>query len=90
MINISLIYSTLNIFSTRDALSNSDMTSCLLDHLQLVDVNENPTQGLKVICLSSVLPCYETLMYLCKIMLSSRISSLTTAAEQTAVAMLNG
>ena len=76
--------------SNRAALSNSEVTSCLLDQLQLVDVNKNPTQGLKVVCLSSVIPCFETLTFLCKIMVSSCISSLTTVAEQTAVTMLNG
>lgn len=76
--------------SIRAALSSSDVTSCLLEQLKLVDVNKNPTQGLKVICLSSVVPCYETLTCLCKIMVSSQISSLISVAERTAVAMLNG
>lgn len=56
----------------------------------MVDVNKDPTQGLKVVSLSRVVPSFETLTFLCKIMVSSRISSLTTIAERTAIAMLNG
>ena len=56
----------------------------------MVDVNKNPTQGLKVVSLSCVIPSFETLTCLCKIMVSSCISSLTTVAERTAIAMLNG
>ena len=78
------------LFPIRAALSSSEVTSCLLEHLQLVDVNKNPTQGLKVICLSNVVPCFETLTCLCEIMISSHISSLVSVAERTAFAMLNG
>ena len=56
----------------------------------MVDVNKDPAQGLKVVSLSRVVPSFETLTFLCKIMISSRISSLTTVAERTAIAMLNG
>ena len=56
----------------------------------MVDVNKNPTQGLKVVCLSRVIPSFETLKCLCKIIVSSCISSLTHVAERTAVAMLSG
>ena len=77
-------------FYTRAALSVPEITSCLLEHLQMVDVNKNPTQGLKVVCLSHIIPSFETLTYLCKIMISSCISSLTTVAERIAIAMLTG
>lgn len=78
------------LFCIRAALSVPEVWSCLWEHLQMVDVNKDPTQGLKVVSLSRVVPSFETLTFLCKIMVSSRISSLTTVAERTAIAMLNG
>lgn len=74
----------------RTALSVPEVRTSLWEHLQMVDVNKNPTQGLKVVSLSRVIPSSETLTCLCKIMVSSCISSLTTVAERTAIAMLNG
>lgn len=74
----------------RIALNVSEVKSCLWEHLQMVDVNKNPTQGLKVVSLSRVVPSFETLTCLCKIMVSSCISSLTAVAETTAIAMLSG
>lgn len=56
----------------------------------MVDINRNPTKGLKVVCLSHIIPCFETLKCLCKIMITSCISSLTTVAERAAVSMLDG
>ena len=85
-----IIYQLGASFYIRAALNVPEVTSCLLEHLQMVDVNKNPTQGLKVVCLSHVIPSFETLTCLCKIMVSSCISSLTTVAERTAIAMLSG
>ena len=67
-----------------------EITSCLLEHLQFAAINENPVHGLRVICLSRVIPCYQTLTCLCNIIASSCVSSLTTAAEKTAIEMLDG